>query len=143
MLGVLGDLSGDQFVSQPREIRGELAEMGDAAHHLVRFSDPEDLGGMRAGDGARDALDTEPQCPVVRALDEVLTNLERRTTVVDAGQAHVEGEALSELCVELIPGSPRSIRRSMRSSGSLSHSSTWRTYSGHGSRRLRMFVITV
>ena len=78
--------------------------MGDAAHHLVRFSDPEDLGGLRAGDGARESLDTEPQRPVVRTFDEVLSNLERRTTVVNAGQAYVEGEALSELCVELLPG---------------------------------------
>ena len=45
--------------------------MGDAAHHLVRFSDPEDLGGLRAGDGARESLDTEPQRPVVRTFDEV------------------------------------------------------------------------
>ena len=117
--------------------------MGDAAHHLVRFSDPEDLGGLRAGDGARESLDTEPQRPVVRTLDEVFSNLERRTTVVNAGQAYVEGEALSELRVELLSGSSRSIRLSVRSSGSLSHSSTWRACSGHGSRRLRMFVITV
>ena len=40
--------------------------MGDAAHHLVRFSDPEDLGGLKAGDGARESLDTEPQRPVVQ-----------------------------------------------------------------------------